>query len=52
MAFLVRNCQVAPTVAIDDGDSPANRWAMLLHKLGSKQYYLGVFFKVRKQEDK
>ena len=32
---------------MDDGSSSSNsRWTMPLQKLGTKQYYLGIFFKV------
>lgn len=30
----------------DGGGASPNRWTMPLHRLGGKQYYLGVFFKV------
>ena len=38
------------TNCVDDGSSgPSNsRWTMPLQKLGDKQYYLGIFFKVSK----
>ena len=38
----------ACTNCVDEGDeNPNSRWTMPLQKLGSKQYYLGIFFKVR-----
>merc|ERR1712008_379205 len=34
------------TNCVDDGSSSSNsRWTMPLQKLGTKQYYLGIFFK-------
>merc|ERR1711997_63122 len=34
------------TNCVDDGSSNSNsRWTMPLQKLGTKQYYLGIFFK-------
>lgn len=36
----------ACTNCVDEGDeNPNSRWTMPLQKLGSKQYYLGIFFK-------
>ena len=37
-----------PNCVDDSTGRSGNRWTMPLQRLGDKQYYLGIFFKVRK----
>ena len=35
------------TNCVNGGTGSPNRWTMPLQRLGNKQYYLGIFFKVK-----